>query len=165
MPTARGLHGGRANACNLRTQAEHARYEHDAVAYVPRSRGRAASLHPHRHGGAGMPACRSALTRVPFIVSSRADRNVCATLCWTASHTRRPRQDGAGIPACRSPSSATLSFSSPSQTGMSAPRPGMSAPRPGMSTPSSIATLEAEIDRLVYDLYGLTALEVEIVEG
>jgi len=34
-----------------------------------------------------------------------------------------------------------------------------------MSTPSSISTLEAEIDRLVYDLYGLTALEVEIVEG
>jgi hypothetical protein len=34
-----------------------------------------------------------------------------------------------------------------------------------MSTPSSIATLEAEIDRLVYDLYGLTASEVEIVEG
>jgi hypothetical protein len=63
------------------------------------------------------------------------------------------------------PSSATFSSSSPSQTGMSAPRPGMSAPRPGMSTPSSIATLEAEIDRLVYDLYGLTASEVEIVEG
>jgi hypothetical protein len=31
-----------------------------------------------------------------------------------------------------------------------------------MSTPSSITVLEAEIDRLVY---GLTASEVEIVEG
>jgi hypothetical protein len=49
------------------------------------------------------------------------------------------------------PSSATFSSSSPSQTGMSAP--------------PSIATLEAEIDRLVYGLYGLTAPEVAVVEG
>jgi adenine-specific DNA-methyltransferase len=56
------------------------------------------------------------------------------------------------------PSPATLSSSSPSQT-------GMSAPRPGMSTPSSITALEAEIDRLVYGLYGLTDTEIAIVEG
>jgi len=34
-----------------------------------------------------------------------------------------------------------------------------------MSAPPAISALEAEIDRLVYDLYGLTASEVEIVEG
>ena len=58
------------------------------------------------------------------------------------------------LPAGR-PAPESLSSSAPSQT-------GMSAPRTGMSTPSSITVLEAEIDRLVY---GLTASEVEIVEG
>jgi len=34
-----------------------------------------------------------------------------------------------------------------------------------MSAPPDISDLEAEIDRLVCGLYGLTALEVAIVEG
>jgi len=51
------------------------------------------------------------------------------------------------------------------QAFLPAAQTGMSTPRTGMSAPPAISALEAEIDRLVYDLYGLTASEVEIVEG
>ena len=53
------------------------------------------------------------------------------------------------LPAGR-PSPESLSSSAPAQTGMSAP--------------SSITALEAEIDLLVYGLYGLTTPEIAIVE-